>query len=289
MREHLTHLPQLLEEWRSALPAEVPDGVAVTHGPGLAGGLAMGSAMAQAMALIFNCKIMGVNHLRGHGLSPFIPIVLGKMDPHPFLPHLGLLVSGGNTLLFSIDGHWRISLLADTVDDAAGEALDKGAKWLGLPYPGGVEIERAAALGDPKKFSFPRSFRSVGEKFSFYGLKTALRYQLAKMVPGEIEIERNNLCASYQEAIWDALAEKVEINLQKYPTQSLGLCGGVSQNLSLRQRLSQVGEKYALPLLLAPAQYCGDNASMIAFAAALDPEIVSHSREIFPRLPITIP
>ncbi len=279
-REHLANFPWLLKAVVDQLGSRRPQQIAVTTGPGLAGCLALGISLAQALALAWNIPVVGVNHLRGHAFSPFIP--LHKADPKSFsqsfekwLPHLGLIVSGGNTILFEITAELRIKVLAETVDDAAGEALDKGAKLLGMPYPGGPLIEQRAEGGDNSAFEFPRAFLNSGEpRFSYSGLKTSLRYRLEAMSDEELESAMADLCASYQAAVVDALEGKVRqfIRRNRGRWKSLGLSGGVSNNRSLRQAFTGLAERSRLPLFIAEPRHTGDNAAMIAFAAWLDPE-----------------
>jgi N6-L-threonylcarbamoyladenine synthase len=315
-REHLDRLPALL-----TLAAAEPEfarvtQIAVTQGPGLAGCLALGIALGEALALAHNVPLVGVNHLRGHVWSPFI--ALHSQDPArfwdnlaPLLPHLGLLVSGGNTLLYRLvsadqqnGGH--LTVINRTVDDAAGEALDKGAKLLGLPYPGGPLVEKLAATGDPRRFDFPRALgegpRSGHVPFSFSGLKTSLRYRLEKMSATEITAARADLCASYQAAVIDQLLAKTAAALdtpepahlqqhpdnsavgaslatahgipstaQSTPIRSLGLSGGVANNTPLRAAFAALAARHNLPCLIAAPPHTGDNAAMIAFAAYADP------------------
>ncbi len=275
-REHLRNLPALLAAARPALADFVPETVAVTRGPGLAACLALGIATAKALALAYRCNLLGVNHLRGHAWSPFIP-VHGE-DPAGFearldalLPHLGLLVSGGNTILFTIDSDRRLTVLGGTLDDAAGEALDKGAKLMGLGYPGGPLVEKTALTGDRKAFDFPRACLDTAEpRFSFSGLKTSLRYRLEKMADGELAARLPDLCASYQEAVVDVLARKAAQSLKAGGFRSLGLSGGVANNRRLREVFGEVAARQNLPLVAALPKHTGDNAGMIAFAAWVD-------------------
>jgi len=278
-REHLRNLGPLLERVREQSGFAGIDRVAVTHGPGLAGCLAVGVAASKSLALALDVPLVGVNHLRGHVFSPFIPV--HAEVPAEFaerfgalLPHLGLVVSGGNTLLFTLDRERRITVVSSTRDDAAGEALDKGAKLLGLGYPGGPLIEKRAAKGDPAAFDFPRGIGPRSDLgFSFSGLKTSLRYQLEKMTPAEIEARMDDLCASYQQAVIDALVRKTTLALDRERFRSLGLSGGVANNQTLRAALGRIAKEDGIPLLAALPKHTGDNAGMIAFAAWIDPTV----------------
>lgn len=276
-REHLRTLGPLLERVRAEEGFEGINRVAVTQGPGLAGCLAIGCAAAKALALALRVPLSGVNHLRGHAFSPFIG--LHASSPADFearlrllLPHLGLIVSGGNTLLFRLDESRRITVISSTRDDAAGEALDKGAKLLGLGYPGGPLIEHRARGGSPRAFDFPRGIPRRAElDFSFSGLKTALRYRLEKMKPAAIEEAMPDLCASYQQAVVDALVTKTRLALAGGRYASLGVSGGVANNAPLREALSSAAGRAGLPFLAAEPRHTGDNAAMIGFAAWVDP------------------
>jgi N6-L-threonylcarbamoyladenine synthase len=280
-REHLQHFGPLLQRAFAVAPAASIDKIAVTHGPGLAACLAMGLSAAKSLALSWGVPVVGVNHLRAHAFSPFIP--LHESDPAQFdaalaklLPHLGLLVSGGNTALFSIDESRRIRLLSSTLDDAAGEALDKGAKLMGLGYPGGPHVEKLARTGSPTAYDFPKAMAQRSSlDFSFSGLKTSLRYQLEKMQPEEIERRKPDLCASYQAAVIHALTRKTQLALERTHSKgsgqgsyrSLGLSGGVANNQMLQSELEKIARRFDQPFLRARAQHTGDNAGMIAFAA----------------------
>jgi N6-L-threonylcarbamoyladenine synthase len=276
-REHLRTFAPLLARVRPTEEFSRVNKVAVTCGPGLAGCLAVGVAAAKAIALALRVPLAGVNHLRAHAWSPFI--ALQAEDPAAFdarlaglLPHLGLIVSGGNTLLFSIGEDRRIVTLASTRDDAAGEALDKGAKLLGLGYPGGPLIEKIAAGGRADEFDFPRGIgRRDDLDFSFSGLKTSLRYLLEKMPAAEVPVRMADLCASYQQAVVDALVRKTAAALEQGQSyRSLGFSGGVANNQLLRAALGRLAHERRVPLLAAAPQHTGDNAGMIAFAAWAD-------------------
>jgi N6-L-threonylcarbamoyladenine synthase len=277
-REHLRNFGPLLECARRTIGFGGVTSVAVTHGPGLAACLAIGVASAKSLGSALRVPVVGVNHLRGHVWSPFI--ALHAAAPAQFaraledaLPHLGLIVSGGNTLLFAIDLDRQVTVLSTTRDDAAGEALDKGAKLLGLGYPGGPLVEKWAATGDTGAFDFPRGIGRRDElDFSFSGLKTSLRYQIEKMTPAEVERRLPDLCASYQQAVVDALIRKSKAALRQGAGRyrSLGLSGGVANNRTLRAALQQAAAQAGVRFFAAQPKHTGDNAGMIAFAAWVD-------------------
>jgi N6-L-threonylcarbamoyladenine synthase len=282
-REHLKNFFPLLDTAGLSADSEGITQIAVTHGPGLAGCLALGIAFARSLGLAWGVPVVGVNHLRGHAYSPFI--ALHEASPAEFsqafqaqLPHLGLIVSGGNTILFEINTERQLSVLAETVDDAAGEALDKGAKLLGLPYPGGPQVERLAVGGDSKVYDFPKAIAPRNERrFSFSGLKTSLRYRLEKMSDEDVSSAMPDICAGYQGAVIDQLVGKTKHLIQAGRAggnegyRSLGLSGGVSNNKALRAAIERLAQRYRMACLIAKPQHSGDNAAMIAFAAFADP------------------
>jgi N6-L-threonylcarbamoyladenine synthase len=277
-REHLRTFAPLLARARGEVGFNDVTTIAVTHGPGLAACLAIGVAAAKSLALALRVPVVGVNHLRGHVWSPFI--ALHAEAPAEFdarlaelLPHLGLIVSGGNTMLVALDAKRRLTVLSSTRDDAAGEALDKGAKLLGLGYPGGPVIEKIAAGGRADAFDFPRGIGRRDElDFSFSGLKTSLRYLIEKMSPAEVEARRADLCASYQQAVIDALARKTRAALRQGEGayRSVGLSGGVANNRILRATLEAEAKRAGVSFFAAQPKHTGDNAGMIAFAAWAD-------------------
>ncbi len=273
VNEHLTNFFPLLDRVRSKyeLPGDLSR-IAVTCGPGLVGCLGIGLSVAKTLGLLWGIPVEGVNHLRGHAFSPFMNLGLKpECDWQTILPHLGLIVSGGNTLLFKMDEKRRIEIIARTVDDAVGEALDKGGKLLGIAYPGGAELERRAKGGDDRAFPFPRAFSGRNErKFSFSGLKTSLLYTLRKMTEEEIENRYADLCASYQSAAIDQLLVKTRQTLQDGEFRSLGLSGGVANNKVLRSALEKLSSEEGIGFLAAEMRHTGDNATMIAFAAEVD-------------------
>lgn len=298
-RAHLEHFGPLLQRALATVSAGDVKKIAVTQGPGLAACLAMGVATAKSLGLAWNVPVVGVNHLRAHAFSPFIP--LHAANPEKFdeafaglLPHLGLLVSGGNTALFSIDESRQIRLLASTMDDAAGEALDKGAKLLGLGYPGGPQVEKLAHSGNATAFAFPKAVaQRASLEFSFSGLKTSLRYQLEKLTPEVIAQRRTDLCASYQRAVFESLVRKSNLALERATYRSFGLSGGVANNKTLQAELEKAARYHHVTFLRAQPQHTGDNAGMIAFAAWVERECggvneSGYAMEIAPSLPLAL-
>lgn len=289
-REHLKNFFPLLELSGLAERKEAITQIAVTNGPGLAGCLALGIAFAKSLGLAWKVPVVGVNHLRGHAFSPFIDLHASapcdfESNLQALLPHLGLIVSGGNTILFQIDTERCIEVLAETVDDAAGEALDKGAKLLGLPYPGGPQVEKLAATGDAKVFDFPKAIAPRNERrFSFSGLKTSLRYRIEKMSDAELEGALPDICASYQSAVIAQLSGKTKHLLEAGNFKSLGLSGGVSNNKTLRAAIEKLATRFKTPCFIAQPKHTGDNAAMIAFAAYADPHLVPAEFTIQPAL-----
>ncbi len=275
-REHLKNFFPLLDNSKISERRTDITKITVTKGPGLASCLALGIAFAKSLALAWKLPVYGINHLRGHAYSPFIK--LHETDPSQFgktfqklLPHLGLIVSGGNTILFEIDRFGHLKVRAETVDDAAGEALDKGAKLLGLPYPGGPHMEKLAVGGDKNAFDFPRSIAPRNERrFSFSGLKTSLRYRLEKMDDDELQATMPDICASYQHAVIEQLRGKTRHLLEDNTYKSLGLSGGVSNNKALRASMENLATRYQIPSFMAEPHHTGDNAAMIAFASFVD-------------------
>ena len=232
--------------------------VAVTQGPGLVGALLVGLATAKAIAAARELPLAAVDHLHGHVAASFLA------DPDLEPPFLALIASGGHTFLARVDDRgpgYRV--LGQTLDDAAGEAFDKGARLLGLGYPGGPALERLAREGDPHAFDMPTAARMAGLDFSFAGLKNALLYRLREMGDAELERRRADLAASYQRAIVEALAVRVERALERTGLARLAVGGGVAANGALRERLGRLG----VPISVPPIQLCTDNAAMIAAAA----------------------
>ncbi|MDR1458422.1 MAG: tRNA (adenosine(37)-N6)-threonylcarbamoyltransferase complex transferase subunit TsaD [Puniceicoccales bacterium] len=269
-RAHVDNFAPLLYELKKNGYLDEAFRVAVTYGPGLAASLSLGVAFAHTLAAMFRADMCGVNHLRGHAFSPFMSIFPVRIED--FFPHLGLLVSGGNTILFEIHDGFEINVIAETVDDAAGEAFDKGAKLLGLMYPGGPEIEKLAKDAERGRFKFPRAFFGKNEmKFSFSGLKTSLRYMLENITDDDVFAkELPSICASYESALVEPLVNKVAVALACKKYNSMGVSGGVSNNLLLRNKLIELARASETMLLLPKLKHSEDNAAMIAFAAHID-------------------
>jgi N6-L-threonylcarbamoyladenine synthase len=257
-RNHLVHAPQLLE--RAVQEAQIEmggiDAFAATSGPGLASSLMIGASIAKGLAIGFNKPYLAINHLEGHLLSPFFD------EPH-ISPNISLIVSGGHTMTVLVRGVGDYRIIGRTVDDAAGEAFDKVAKMLGLAYPGGPEIEKAARAGDATRFDLPRSMPD-SENFSFSGLKTAVRYLLPTLKGDYL----SDLCASFQRAVIDVLVRKTITAAKKHAIGVVTVSGGVSCNGALRAQLKEACDRAALLFQAAAPRLCTDNAAMIAFAAA---------------------
>jgi N6-L-threonylcarbamoyladenine synthase len=259
-RHHLELIGYVVDDAlaTAALSLEQIELVAVTCGPGLVGALLVGVATAKALAAALALPLAPVDHLHGH-------VAAGFLAPSPLQPpFLSLIASGGHTLLARVTDHGPdFEVLGETLDDAAGEAFDKGARLLGLGYPGGPALERLACDGDPHAFSFPTASKMQGLDFSFAGLKTALLYRVREL--GEAETERRlaDLAAGYQRAIVEALAIKVERALVQTGLEQLAIGGGVAANGALRDRLAGLGVALDVP----PRELCTDNAAMIASAA----------------------
>ncbi|MFT5121381.1 MAG: N6-L-threonylcarbamoyladenine synthase [Kiritimatiellia bacterium] len=272
-RAHLEALPGVIDaalEEANTTWSEI-DAIAVTRGPGLASSLLIGVSAAKGLARALNKPLLPVNHLEGHVFSVFLGNEVAIADACPLLL---LLVTGGHTCLILMDAVGEYRLLASTCDDAAGEALDKGAKLMGLGYPGGPEVEKAALDGNPKAISFPIGFKRHEKEtlgFSFSGLKTSLRYHLENHPDQLRDGGLADVAASYQEAVMDALVMQLERAMKQVEVRAFACVGGVAKNQYLRQRLDDLSTKTGLPLMLTPMQYCTDNAAMIAAIAGARP------------------
>ncbi|MEA2146778.1 MAG: tRNA N6-adenosine threonylcarbamoyltransferase [Solirubrobacteraceae bacterium] len=259
-RHHLELISAVIDDalGRARTTLESIELVAVTRGPGLVGALLVGLSSAKALAAARELPLAAVDHLHGHVAASFL--APDAFDP----PFVSLLASGGHTLLARVrDRGPGFEVLGQTLDDAAGEAFDKGARLLGLGYPGGPALERLARDGDPEAFAFPTARRVPGLDFSFAGLKTALLYRIRDLDAAQRERHRADLAASYQRAIVESLALRVERALSQTGLQRLAVGGGVAANGPLRERLAQLGVDLDVP----PPALCTDNAAMIASAA----------------------
>ena len=245
--------------------------VAVTRGPGLIGALLVGVSSAKALAAARRLPLVPVDHLHGHVVAP-------TLAPDPIEPpYLCLVASGGHTFVARVDDPAEYAVLGATRDDAAGEAFDKGARLLGLPYPGGPELDALARTGDPGAFDFPRSAPSGADgrelDFSFSGLKTSLLYKLRELGEEEAEHRRADLAASYQRAIVEALATRVRQAIGREGLDRLALGGGVAANSGLRERMRELCDELGVRLWVPPPALCTDNAAMIAAAARFTPAL----------------
>lgn len=239
--------------------------IAFTNGPGLMGSLLVGNSFAKAMAYALNIPLIQVNHLQAHVLAHFLDKP-NEEKPKPKFPFLCLTVSGGHTLLLQVNDYFDMKKLGGTIDDAAGEAFDKAAKILGLPYPGGPVIDKYAKDGDPKKFSFSIS-HLPGLDYSFSGLKTSFLYFVRdnlKENPKFVEENINDLAASIQFAIIKSLTDKVKKAFKETQCQDLVLAGGVSANSQLRAAMTDLATRYKKNIFLPPLDLTTDNAAMVA-------------------------
>lgn len=247
---------------KAGIKKEEITAVAFTRGPGLIGSLLVGVSFAKAFALAQRIPLIEINHMQAHVLAHFI-------DYKPAFPFLCLTVSGGHTQLVLVKDFLQMEVVGETLDDAAGEAFDKTAKLLGLPYPGGPLMDKYAREGDAVKFRFPEP--QVGElEFSFSGLKTSVLYFLQKQTklnPNFAEENRNDLCASIQKTIVDILIKKTELATKKLGVTEIALAGGVSANSELRSRFAKLAEENNWQAYIPKFEYCTDNAAMIAIAA----------------------
>ena len=267
-RSHLENIDHLILEAMSDADVTFDeiDGIAVTGGPGLIGGVIVGVMTAKAIASVHKKPFIAINHLEGHALTP-------RLTSNIEFPYLLLLVSGGHCQLLVAENVGKYTRLGTTLDDALGEAFDKCAKMLGLGYPGGPIVETEAKYGDISRFQFPRPM--LGRKdcdFSFSGLKTAVRHQVEKFGhKGMSQKDIADICASFQQAVGDVLIDRCENGLRQfrilYPEgNTLVIAGGVAANMNLRERLTILESGENLRLLVPPANLCTDNAAMIAWA-----------------------
>ena len=264
-RDHIRRVLPLAQQvlGEAGVGLDAVDVVAYTRGPGLAGALLVGAGVACALGAALDCPVLGVHHLEGHLLSPFLSV-----DP-PEFPFVALLVSGGHTQLMQVDGVGRYTLLGETIDDAAGEAFDKSAKLMGLPYPGGPWLAQLAEGGDPEAFKLPRPLLHSGNlDFSFAGLKTAVLTQ-ARKLGDALEARKADLAASTQAAIVEVLLKKSLAALQQTGLRRLVVAGGVGANRQLRDALNAACQRRGVRVHYPEMHLCTDNGAMIAMAAAM--------------------
>jgi N6-L-threonylcarbamoyladenine synthase len=295
-RDHIRRVLPLTQEVLQASGKSLQDVdvVAFTRGPGLAGALLVGAGVACALGASLAKPVLGVHHLEGHLLSPFLSV-----DP-PEFPFVALLVSGGHTQLMQVNGVGRYRILGETIDDAAGEAFDKSAKLLGLGYPGGPALSRLAEMGDPAAFKLPRPLlHSDNLDFSFAGLKTAVMVQAKKLasaqgciVEGLPDQVRADLAASTQAAIVEVLVKKSLAALKATGLQRLVVAGGVGANRSLREQLNRACANRGVRVHYPELHLCTDNGAMIAMAAAMrlqsgsQSASMSYAFDVKPRWPL---
>lgn len=253
---------QALEKAHMSL--ENIDAVAVTRGPGLAGSLVVGMNMAKGLVLGNQLPLIGVNHLEGHIYSAWLyPAETPIPPPAPEFPILALLVSGGHSELNIITNHLEYQRLGSTLDDAAGEAFDKTARLIGLPYPGGPSVQKSAVNGDPNRFHFPRALMDGSYNFSFSGVKTAVLRTVRELEKQNAPLPEADLAASFQQAVIEVLFTKTMNAAREYKVKSIVVAGGVSANQHLRDTF--LGQQ-EFPVFIPPLKYCTDNAAMIAAA-----------------------
>lgn len=268
-RAHLAHLPALAAQvmgQAGVAPAEL-GGIAATAGPGLIGGLIVGASFGKGMAIAHNLPFVAVNHLEGHALTPRLP---GLVEGGVEFPYLLLLLSGGHCQCVAVEGLGRYRRLGSTLDDAVGEAFDKSAKLMGLPWPGGPALEKLAASGDPMRYPLPRPMLGrPGCDFSFSGLKTAVAQMVPKLAG---EQDRADLAAAFQRVVAAVLADRARNALAMLQSATstgataMVVAGGVAANQGVRAALSAEAERAGLPLVAPPIRLCTDNAVMIAWA-----------------------
>ncbi len=270
-REHLKNLPPVIESAlrESGLQVAELEAIAATQGPGLPAALMVGMKAAQSMAYALGKPFLGLNHHEAHLYSPWIRGEPLRACFEDFQPNLALIVSGGHTMLVQVEAELRHRVLGSTIDDAAGECFDKVAKLIGLPYPGGPQMDRLAQEGDPKRFNFPRPMlREANDDFSFSGLKTSVRYFLRDHPA--LLAERQavcDLCASVQHAIVEVLVVKTLRAAERLAVGCVTASGGVTANTALRRELAAACDQRGLKLHVAERALCTDNAAMIGILA----------------------
>jgi N6-L-threonylcarbamoyladenine synthase len=267
-RAHVEFLDGIIEKAMKDAGIDFAElsGVAAAAGPGLIGGVIVGLTTAKAIAMVHHTPLLAVNHLEAHALTPRLTCALA-------FPYCLFLASGGHTQIVAVIGVGNYVRLGTTVDDAMGEAFDKVAKMLGLPYPGGPEVERAAKGGNGEKFAFPRPMLGrVDANFSLSGLKTAVRNEVSRLTPMEPQ-DISDLCASFQAAVLESTADRLSVGLKLFhqrfgPPRALVAAGGVAANHAIRAALQDVAANAETTLIIPPPALCTDNGAMIAWAGA---------------------
>lgn len=269
-RNHSFYLLPLIEKIIKPEDWEEIDGIVVTNRPGLVGSLIVGIVIAKTLAQIKGIPFLGVNHLEGHLLAPFL-----KDDQYqPHFSHdktfIALAVSGGHTSLYQVQGLGHYSILGSTRDDAAGEAFDKFAKNIGLGFPGGPKVDQWAKSGNPSAYSFPRGLMKEDTyDMSFSGLKSAAQRELETKSESEIQAQLPDLCASFQSAVCEVLVHKLDRAVTLTKAEHVVVTGGVSANSGLRSLAQSWADRKGVQLLIPPLRYCTDNAAMIGYAGIL--------------------
>ncbi len=259
-RDHVRKVLPMIEGVmnEAGLSSKEIDGIAYTAGPGLVGALMVGATVAQSLRFAWGCKAVAVHHMEGHLLAPMLE------ENKPAFPFVALLVSGGHSQLIKVTRLGEYEIMGESIDDAAGEAFDKTAKLLGLPYPGGPHLAKRAMHGNPERFAFPRPLLNKGLDFSFSGLKTAVANAIAKSILDEQTV--NDIAASFEQAVIDTLIVKSLRALEMAQMKQLVIAGGVGANIKLRTSLSDLGEKQGFKVFYPRPLFCTDNGAMIAYA-----------------------
>lgn len=261
-RAHMQHIVPVVDIALKSAGYELSaiDAIAFTRSPGLIGSLLVGTQFAKSLALALQVPLIPVHHMQAHVLANLIP------DQRPSFPFLCLTVSGGHTQIVLAHAPLRLEVIGETIDDAAGEAFDKTAKLMGLPYPGGPLIDKYARLGNPNRFKFAEP-KTGGLDFSFSGLKTSVLYFLQKQAEGFVTQNLNDLCASIQRTIIQILMKQLKKAAHQTGIRNVCIAGGVSANSGLRETLKQTGARENWQTFVPPFEYCTDNAAMIAITA----------------------
>lgn len=262
-RAHLQNIVPVVDNAlkKVGIPKEKISAIAFTQGPGLMGSLLVGTSFAKSLAMGLGVPLIEVNHMQGHILAHFID----EGNPKPEFPFLAMTISGGHTQIVKVNNFFSMEILGETLDDAVGEAFDKTAKILGLPYPGGPLIDKYAKEGNPKAFSFSKP-QTEGLNFSFSGLKTAVLYFIQKKTqenPNFIAENLADICASVQHTIVEILMTKLQKAVKQTGIKQIAIGGGVSANSGIRNALLTLGEKYGWKTYIPEFQYCTDNAAMV--------------------------